>query len=480
MPEPVRKRCRALWHIARIETGLESQGLRTEHLHLKLEQIVHKTSRMDTQLQDLIDIVTGLESQGLRTEHLTEHLHLKLEQIVHKTSRMDTQLQDLIGIVNEARKHSLGIETKIQYEILDRIKLLKRGGEQLTEAVSHIAAQSGIILPSLNNSRPFEPSYSVEIGPNPDELRERVDRSYKHLYNPFRYYEAFIDELLQIKDVELRPLYEVATLAANGKKIIGLRHDIDEDPVTGLRAARYLAQRAVCGSFYLLHTSHYYGKFCHGVFIRNPKLPQWVKGFVVSGCEVGIHNDALGVFLTRDADGVVALKTEIAWLRSQGAAIKGSVAHNSPPLYGAGNEEIFRGRVYWGRQVSTPNGLILPLGTVSESELGLTYEGTFSTRKREFDVRKAEEFVESFEPDAVRSGTWMRQLLLDNPCCDYSVDYQFWLVGKDSWVAAGRFGENELFEWKVSASRVIEIVGSLPPNTKSLMVIHPCYVSGGG
>ncbi len=297
--------------------------------------------------------------------------------------------------------------------------------------------------------------------------------------NRFSYYQATIEGLLAIDRVKPVPLAELAAGGNPELRLVGLRHDVDADSITALRAARLLARFGIGGSFYLLHTSpYYYGTFVNGLFIRNPNLAELVRGFIVSGCEIGVHNDALSVFLEQGLDGLESFCSELAWLRSQGARIVGTVAHNSGPIYGAENYEIFKGRRLWERQVTTPKGLEIPLGVLSEEELGLKYEGTFAKPKENIHLEEAARFLSDAKASDVTSESWMRSFLHDNPYCDYDLDMQFWLIGLDRWMAAGRIGRERVFEWNVGLGRVLKIIAAMPLGSRSVVVIHPVYISG--
>jgi len=204
-------------------------------------------------------------------------------------------------------------------------------------------------------------------------------------------------------------------------------------------------------------------------------MEELVYRFIMTGCELGLHNDAYGVYMMHKSDGVERVKRELMWLRSLGAVIRGTVAHNSAPVYGAENYEIFSERVLWHREVRSPKGSILPLGKLSEKNLDLSYEGVFAAPKKNLILEDALKFVMNRADADIRSETWMRRYLINNPCCDWSVDYQFWLIGRDRWVAAGKYNGEELFEWKINLKRVLHLIQTLPINTRSVLLIHPDY-----
>ena len=310
------------------------------------------------------------------------------------------------------------------------------------------------------------------------EYFSQVKQNYREFSNPFHYYQELVESLAKLKHFSILPLCELMSTSANNQRLLGLRHDIDADPVTALRAARHLARYGISGSFYLLHTAIYYGEFNNEVFVRNPLLLKWLHGFIVAGCEIGLHNDTIGADLIPGIDGGEVFKTELAWLRSKGAVIKGTVGHNSAPIYGAENSEVFSGRKLWDRVALSPDGVKLPLESLDENKLNLLYEGTFSRKKTKIDASNARAFITEREKSNLQSESWMKQFLLDNPYRDYEIDYQFWLIGKDKWVAAGRFANQALFEFAIGRDRLMYLLDELPEGSRSIMVIHPAYVSG--
>jgi hypothetical protein len=307
------------------------------------------------------------------------------------------------------------------------------------------------------------------------EYWKQLDQSYNTLTNSFRYYESLIEELRARKNLTILPLYELAEAREPGRRLVGLRHDVDGDPVTALRAARLLARHGICGSFYLLHTALYYGQFLGERFFRHPELEEWVVSFLVAGCELGLHNDAFGVCKAFGGNGARAVQEELDWLRQCGAVIRGTVAHNSGPAYEAENYEIFEERVHWQRKVTAAGRRALPLGALSEKQLGLTYEGTFSRSRKDIDLAQTTAFFGARGDVGVHSASWMKTFLHDNPYRKFTLDCQFWLVGKDEWIVSGRHENTNVFRALISLGEVLQIMDGLPSGTKSLFVLHPEY-----
>lgn len=311
-----------------------------------------------------------------------------------------------------------------------------------------------------------------------DNYWEQVDELYQDRVNPFECYTTLVDALRASPDIEVRPLRELMDPIDDRKQVVGLRHDIDADPLTALRCARHLARNGMPGSFYLLHSAPYYGDFHGDVFVRNPEIPRWIRSMVVAGCEIGIHNDVMGVEQHYGVDGAASITAELTWLRALGADIRGTVAHNSMPLYGAENYEVFANRVLMSADAPIdPRRATLPIGRLQESELNLQYEGTFARPREDVDLDAVREFLNA-DDASVRSPSWMRTYLLDNPYCEWEADSQLWLTGTDEWVLASRFGSQEIFESGITQDRAIEALSQLPKGSRTLILIHPVYVRG--
>lgn len=322
------------------------------------------------------------------------------------------------------------------------------------------------------NSVPYKAYSAFDL----KSYRQQMEKNYASINNPFSYYQLIIDELAKVDDTLLLPLFEFNRFQADGKhKLIGLRHDIDADPFTAVKLARFLAQRGLCGSFYFLHTALYYGNFYDDVFVRNPELSNWIYEMIVAGAEIGLHNDALMFEKVHGMSAADVFLTELAWLRNQGAVVRGTVAHNSFPIYQAENFEIFKERLLWNRKVKVGWNRNLNLGALSEKELGLEYEGTFSLPLPKVYKRKLNEFLKL--QASLESATWMKYFLYEPAYRKYSVDLQCWLIGRDSWVISGN-PSNEVFQLKCSFKHVLEVVRDMPSDSKILLVVHPCYVNG--
>ncbi len=314
------------------------------------------------------------------------------------------------------------------------------------------------------------------VGRDMQNYGHQVADNYAELSDTFDSYRRLVDGLIEIDRRMIVPACELAEDMAPESSRVALRHDIDADPITALRMARFLASRGVGGTFYLLHTAPYYGDFHNHLFVRQPELVHWIRGFLVAGCELGLHNDAMGASQIPGVNGAACLQQEIGWLRSLGVNVKGTAGHNSLPSYGAENSEVFSGRRLWARSPVTPTGEPLPLEELSEQDLGLTYEGTFAEPRADLDIAEAEAFTLNREDASIRNEQWMRLYLPENPYCRWTVDVQIWIVGRNQWCIGGRLAGRTVFEWDRPLGDVLEFIGSMPSGTRVLFVLHPEYM----
>lgn len=298
------------------------------------------------------------------------------------------------------------------------------------------------------------------------------------LRGSFSLYETLIAFLRADRRYQVVPLKNFQTGRCNSDAIrIGLRHDVDDDLLTGLRAARHLARYGVPGTFYLLHTSHYYGQVEDGVFLRHPGLADLIRDLVVTGVEIGLHADPLGLYCRFGIDGAQGVVSEIDWLRSIGVRVFGTSTHNSAPVFGAENFEVFSGRAFADRREFFCDDKRIPLQTINEAEIGLSYEANFPLPRSDLQDPRLPAFLAPPPADAIRSVAWLRSYMLENPMFDRDYDVSIWPVGADAWFFAARNGSNRI-EYPLSLQQVLGRLDGLAGGTRVIFNIHPEYVSG--
>jgi hypothetical protein len=318
--------------------------------------------------------------------------------------------------------------------------------------------------------------YTVQSQTLADTWQRDMQKSMQTMANPFSYYRDLVDELVQLSHLQILPICEVAHRDRQDRPVVSLRHDIDADIWTGIRAARHLARNGVCGSFYILPSAGYYGQFHQSVFYRNTQVEGFVEALLEAGCEIGLHNDALSYFRTHQVDGIEAIQTELQWLRERGAQIRGTATHNSFPLFGAESFEIFKEWQLFNRDTEDSAG-DLPLGSISATSLELTYEANLPQPLSTVDRQAVRAFDEDTATMDIRNPEWMRVYLSANPCCSFGWDAQCWLVGRDWWIISCTFGETTAFYSMANRADLLAVLQELPDGATCCLVIHPCYVN---
>ncbi len=297
------------------------------------------------------------------------------------------------------------------------------------------------------------------------------------IVNPFSYYEEFVTGI-ERANISVVPLSEIAQPNASGAKRIALRHDIDADIVVAIACAQHLERRGLPGSFFPLHTAHYYGRFDRNgdalTFVRHEGLGELLADLRRTGMEIGIHNDALGVIHDQGADGIGHLVGEIEWMRGSGINVRSTVAHNSAAVYGAENFEIFKGLAVGDRCVVHWRGCSIPLQTLDMAGLGLEYEGNHPRLRPALDLKRLQRITEG-KGDLLRQPDWLKAYFLDHPVFERGYDYDAWLIGRDQWVVAGA-GD---VHFPLTQSEFLNTLAALPNKTDIVVSVHPIYVAGG-
>ncbi len=339
-----------------------------------------------------------------------------------------------------------------------------------------------IELASLLQPRPAPPAVVPEtiVSNTIENIQDQIRRNYGagigHAYDEF---DRLVERLARSHRTATRSMTEIATPPTNDGPRIFLRIDVDADPWTGLRMARELAMHGIAGSIFLLHTAPYYGFHAGEIFVRHGWMPSLVRDLVVSGIEVGLHNDVMGLAGTMGdpAAAAAAVETEIQWLRSLGAGVRGTVGHNSIRGQGAESSEVFRERRLIPDRLD-PRRAKLPIERLDETALGLAYEGTAAIPRSldRLDLDSLRSYLDASRPASIGDPEWMRTYLVENPLHDWATDFQIWAIGGGEWGLGGRNGDGTpRFEWNVGVERMLEWIDELPAATSTMIVLHPEY-----
>lgn len=202
------------------------------------------------------------------------------------------------------------------------------------------------------------------------------------MVDPIHHYERLIRDLYKIKGLVCLTFEQIlGEPCPNNEMRCAIRHDVDIDVRTALVMAEIEQRYGAKTSYFILHTSPYYGEFKNGIFYRHESMIHVYKRLQDLGHEIALHTDPLLLYQEYGINGAEAVEEEIRWLRSNGIKLVGTTAHNSFGVYGAENFAIFKGRPQRisGNAEDCPsevihNGKWAPLGVLDEKKIGLSYE----------------------------------------------------------------------------------------------------------
>lgn len=155
-------------------------------------------------------------------------------------------------------------------------------------------------------------------------------------------------------------------------RVIGMRHDVDNDFAPAAVLARWEAQRGYRSTYYILHTAAYWND--------EPFLRAGLEEIAVLGHEIGIHTNAITMALMTGRDPDEILWEAIDRLHDWGFPVRGVTAHGDPLCHEAHyiNDEQFVecARPKWGPpdRTLTYQGRTVKLDPAPLAEFGLVYE----------------------------------------------------------------------------------------------------------
>jgi hypothetical protein len=144
-----------------------------------------------------------------------------------------------------------------------------------------------------------------------------------------------LDARLLSRAERVVPMYDVYR-GDRGERVIGLRHDVDDNPgsfETALALARWEFERGYSSTYFLLHTARYWSE----------DMLWQVPEFEELGHEVGIHVNAIAEALRRQREPHSLLDLALKELRATGVKVAGCVAHGDELCRQVGfvNDEMF-------------------------------------------------------------------------------------------------------------------------------------------
>ena len=306
---------------------------------------------------------------------------------VRMKHRLIAALHPLRGPVRKARAVGRQLQQRLS------------SGSAPAAAAAPAAASVITLMPELDHERlkQVKPYRVIDSGVPRSTVERNVNLNFYLAYgpdfsiaspgkvcvDPLLRYRQLLTDIGRSRPVSFVPAIDLVGMRPEGDQVlVHLRHDVDGDLVAARLEAEIERDLGIRSTFYILHTAPYYGQWDAGsnMFVRNEASAQVYREIQALGHEVALHTDPLMLYQSFGADGAAALETEIAWLRSEGVDIRGSVSHNSVSTYGAVNYAIFKDRPVSFKDRRRMKGVIkdgkwAPLQLLDEAELGLSYEG---------------------------------------------------------------------------------------------------------
>lgn len=182
-----------------------------------------------------------------------------------------------------------------------------------------------------------------------------VDNGY-HIHDSnlnLKAYDAFLKYLTSSNHFKIVTQREFANATSNDKVIISLRYDIDDDINAAIKFAYREKKYGIRSTYYILHSSGYYGITKLNYFKRNDKIIRYLQKIQNDfGQEIGWHNDLVTLQIVYNIDSRKYLKDELGWLRANGINVYGAVAHGREYCY----QYHYLNSYFWNHTIGASQG----------------------------------------------------------------------------------------------------------------------------
>lgn len=191
----------------------------------------------------------------------------------------------------------------------------------------------------------------------------------------FTQYHELMQELSKDKYTTL-PINEMIETNDNNKIIVGLRHDVDNNPIAAMQMANIESEYNIRATYYMLATAWYYGYFNNGTITRYPCMERVYHHLHALNNEIGIHNDLIAVMISHEMDPFLFNHNELDYYASLGIPIYGSVGHGSfIASQTVHNSQIFSD--FAKSDFIVYDGKSYPIGEHTMAEYGFSYEANY-------------------------------------------------------------------------------------------------------
>lgn len=171
-----------------------------------------------------------------------------------------------------------------------------------------------------NNEDDSEPTLA-EIEKN---IRNEFDARAKFTYE---LYDSLLGELSNAARYQVMSLNDFIQTTDDSKILVGLRHDIDANPFKAMEMAALEESRGFSSTYYVLHSTSYYGRSTEKGFVRNKAMSPVYQTIFNRGHEIGIHNDLIQLIVFYNIDPIAFITDEIEYYTQLGIPVWGTSAH---------------------------------------------------------------------------------------------------------------------------------------------------------
>jgi hypothetical protein len=181
-----------------------------------------------------------------------------------------------------------------------------------------------------------------------------------------------LDELLDQADlvVAMEDVHDGTT----NSRVVGMRHDVDNEIESSVLMAQWEAERGYRSSYYVLHTAPYWQ--------QKDTLRAALEIIHECGHEIGFHLNAITEAIETGRDPLDIAQEAVDELRGYGYPVRGVTAHGDRACHEHHfiNDELFTEsrRPGYGAADRVVGGV--KLAPVSRSELGFDYDPAWLTR----------------------------------------------------------------------------------------------------
>ncbi len=157
------------------------------------------------------------------------------------------------------------------------------------------------------------------------EIRSEFDKKAVFSWDQ---YKEFLQAISNDKFVVL-PLNEMRDHYYSSKVVIGLRHDVDNNPFKALEMATIENHYSIRATYFIRATADYYGYVSRSHIIRYPAMCALYRQLSDAGAEIGIHNDLLTMMILYGIDPYSFTRDELAFYKSLKIPVYGTASHGS-------------------------------------------------------------------------------------------------------------------------------------------------------